>query len=277
MIKSSGTSRLASPLCILHQNLLALTKSGSCSASTLTNVCIQRQSYALIAATVCPPDDSGLYAGPACTHRTCKDCGVGQLRDKLNPLLRAHTGGTVTWRKWESTTYHHDQTVKSKKVLKTKTGTLEELVLELLQEVAFLTQHLFVANWQKDMFNSAKQLPCSSTDTVVMVLDFAENYGCFHQDEIQTAHWAVNHVTVHLVYYSCADCTIRHVVQEAVVVISEDLKHDGHAVQHFVNQTMLHLCNNRGVTVNKVIEFTDGCTGKYKSKLPFSDISFSVQ
>ena len=178
-IKSSGTSRLASPLCILHQNLLALTKSGSCSASTLTNVCIQRQSHALIAATVCPPDDSGRYARPACTHRTCKDCGVGQLRDKLNPLLRAHTGGTVTWRKWESITYHHDQTVKTKKVLKTKTGALEELVLELLQEVAFLAQHLFVANWQKDMFNSAKQLPCSSTDTVVMVLDFDETMAVF--------------------------------------------------------------------------------------------------
>ena len=38
---------------------------------------------------------------------------------------------------------------------------------------------------------------------------------------------------------------------------------------------MLHLCNNGGVTVNKVIEFTDGCAGQYKSKLPFSDISFS--
>ena len=66
-----------------------------------------------------------------------------------------------------------------------------------------------------------------------MVLDFAEN-----QDEIQSAHWAVNQVTVHpiVVYYSCADCTIQHVVQEAVVIISEDLKHDGHAVQHLVNQ-----------------------------------------
>ena len=64
-------------------------------------------------------------------------------------------------------------------------------------------------------------------------------------------------------------------VQEAVVIISEDLKHDGHAVQHFVNQTMPHLRNNRGVTVNKVIEFTDGCGSQYKSKLPFSDISFS--
>ena len=40
---------------------------------------------------------------------------------------------------------------------------------------------------------------------------------------------------------------------------------------------MLHLRNNRGVTVNQVIEFTDGCAGQYKSKLPFSDISFSVE
>ena len=45
-------------------------------------------------------------------------------------------------------------------------------------------------------------------------------------------------MTVHPVvaYYSCPDRPIRHVVQEAVVIISEDLTHDGHAVQHFVNQ-----------------------------------------
>ena len=50
---------------------------------------------------LCPPDDGGRYARPACTHRTCKYCGVGQLRDKLNPLLQAQTRGTVTWHKWE--------------------------------------------------------------------------------------------------------------------------------------------------------------------------------
>ena len=66
----------------------------------------------------------------------------------------------MTWHKWESITCQHGQTVKSKKVLKTKTGTLEELVLELLQEGEFLAQHLFVANWQQDVFHLAKQLPC---------------------------------------------------------------------------------------------------------------------
>ena len=95
----------------------------------------------------------------------------------------------MTGRKWESTTYHHDQTVKSKKVLKTKTEPLEELVLELVQEVAFLALHLFVANWQKDMFNSAKQLPCSSTDTVVMVLDFAETMAVFTKMKFKQLTW----------------------------------------------------------------------------------------
>ena len=115
--------------------------------------------YVLIAGTVCPLDDGGRYARPACMHRTCKYCGVGQLRVKLNPLLQAQTGGTVTWRKWESITCQHEQTVKSKKVLKTKTGTLEELVLELLQEGEFIARP-FVTNWRHDMFNLAKQLPC---------------------------------------------------------------------------------------------------------------------
>ena len=65
----------------------------------------------------------------------------------------------MTWRKWESITCQHEQTVKSKKVLKTKARTLEELVLELLQEGEFIAR-LFVANWQQDVFNLAKQLPC---------------------------------------------------------------------------------------------------------------------
>ena len=50
--------------------------------------------------------------------------------------------------------------MKSRKVLKTKARTLEELVLELLQEGEFIAQHQFVANWQQDVFNLAKQLPC---------------------------------------------------------------------------------------------------------------------
>ena len=50
-----------------------------------------KDKYFLIAATVCPPDD-GRYTKPACPHHTCKECGVGQLRDKLFPRATTEPG-----------------------------------------------------------------------------------------------------------------------------------------------------------------------------------------
>ena len=237
-----------------------------------------KDKYALVSSTVCRPDDGGRYARPSCIHRTCQDCGVSRHDDTLNLLIQAHTAGPVTWKKRQSIVYQHNQVSKSKKVLQLKSGSLKEMVTELLAEVDFLARHLFVANWQQDMFNMAKQLPFTCADTVVIVLDFAENYGCFHQDEIQSAHWAVNQVTVHplVCYYSCSTCEVRHVIQEAFVVISDHLKHDGHAVQHFTTLAMTHLRGARGVTVNRLVEFTDGCAGQYKSKQPFCDITFAA-
>ena len=35
------------------------------------------------------------------------------------------------------------------------------------------------------------------------VLDFAENYSCLNQDEIQSAHWALDQIMV--VLYNCPD------------------------------------------------------------------------
>ncbi|XP_014673342.1 PREDICTED: uncharacterized protein LOC106813660 [Priapulus caudatus] len=41
--------------------------------------------------------------------------------------------------------------------------------------------------------------------------------------------------------------------------------------------TLKHLREKRGVIISKVVEFTDGCAGQYKSKIPFADISFSLK
>ena len=39
-------------------------------------------------------------------------------------------------------------------------------------------------------------------------LDFSENYSTFYQQEISSAHWMKNLITVHpfVVFYKCPDC-----------------------------------------------------------------------
>ena len=59
--------------------------------------------------------------------------------------------------------------------------------------------------------------------------------------------------------------------------ISDDLKHDHHAVHVFALKTAEHLQYTRKLNIDKYIQFTDGATSQYKSKGPFLDISYSKE
>lgn len=229
--------------------------------------------YDLIAATLCPKDAQDKYFHPTCIRRNCDDCGVKLLDGRFANLLEDAGGQTVKWRKWCNKKYKHDGKEKSKKCIVTKTETVESFLAELKDETGSLAGHVFNASWQHDMYRKVTRDP--PENTVIAVLDFAENYSCQSQDEVQSAHWAKDQVTLHPIVatYKCPDHG-DHTVQEAVVIISNDLVHDGHAVQHFTELAIAHLQQNQKVQLQRLIEFTDGCSCQYKSKLPFADISF---
>jgi len=64
------------------------------------------------------------------------------------------------------------------------------LVNELCEELETFSFHLFHAKWQYDQFSMiSRNMP---SKWVVFVMDFAENYACAYQDEIQSAHWQYN-------------------------------------------------------------------------------------
>jgi len=120
----------------------------------------------------------------------------------------------------------------------------------------------------------SKKVP---SNWVVFVMDFAENYACAYQDEIQSAYWQYNQVTLHpiVAYYSCETCT-ENVFQESIVFISNDRTHDAHAVHHFVETANKHLIEVRQLEISHQVQFTDGCGAQYKSKVPFCDISHTL-
>ena len=105
------------------------------------------------------------------------------------------------------------------------------------------------------------------------MLDFGRNYVCEFQDEPQFLHWIHTQVTVHPVvcYYKCTENGCKGTVKENVVLLSEDIRHDAHAVNWFENKTVEHL-KEKKIQCDTLFEFTDGCTSQYKSKIPFSYI-----
>ena len=76
-------------------------------------------------------------------------------------------------------------------------GTLGCLLADLMKELAPLSRHIFTHRWQhkelKRLLSKLKSLP----GTAVIINDFAENYLCKYQDEVQSAHWGYNQVTIH--------------------------------------------------------------------------------
>ena len=107
-----------------------------------------------------------------------------------------------------------------------------------------------------------------------MVLDFAENFTCTFQDEVQAAHWHHEQVTLHPIvsYYQCPQDECEETVTESMVFISNDKNHDHHAVFQFTREALRHLTDVHQLPVEHVIQWTDGCSAQYKSKGPFSDI-----
>ncbi|XP_070549459.1 RE1-silencing transcription factor A-like [Ptychodera flava] len=178
---------------------------------------------------------------------------------------------TVTWYRWETVSEGAEN--RKKKSLVRKTGTTEDLVNELIEELTPFPQHLFNAYWQYAQFtNATKKHP---SDTVVLCMDFAENYTCQLQNEVQAAHWTHTQVTIHpvIAYYKENGKEVR----EAIVFVSDDLNHDSHAVHVFTGIVNTHMKDRRNLDMQKMIIFSDGCAAQYKSRTPFADVSFAKE
>ncbi|OWF48334.1 uncharacterized protein LOC110453200 [Mizuhopecten yessoensis] len=154
------------------------------------------------------------------------------------------------------------------------------MVEELVSEIGPLAMHLFVASWQYSQFVEIRtNMP---NGWIVLTADFAENYRTFYQDEIQSAHWQYQQVTVHttVAYYRCPPRNCKDVVTESMVCFSEDLKHDASSVHAYLMTLDEHL--SKSVEIVHQVQFTDGCSCQYKSKEPFmvitsDDYDFTVE
>lgn len=62
--------------------------------------------------------------------------------------------------------------------------------------------------------------------------------------------------------------------KEGYVAVTDDLKHDTHAVAQFETSAIKHV-RDKGVEVNKVHQWTDGCAAQYKGRHSFAEISLA--
>ena len=68
----------------------------------------------------------------------------------------------------------------------------------------------------------------------------------------------------------------NNLIGEAIVMLSDDLDYEHHAVHHFMEVTISHLKNQWCLNITKIHEWSNGCSTQYKGKRPFVDLSYAV-
>ena len=77
--------------------------------------------------------------------------------------------------------------------------------------------------------------------------------------------------------YVCNRCPCGAMMTESLVFMSEDLKHNHHVEQAFVQTAVYHLKHQQGLHISHIVKWMDGSGSQNKCKDPFVDISYTLQ
>ena len=239
------------------------------SADNLSRITAVNDKYDANKITLCQASDREHKL--ECIQRKCHHCGVKQLKGHFGKL--ATSNETVNWYQWENKIKINDskdESLKTRNILALKSTTVKNLIDSLATDMTEFSMHIFLATWQYKQFSNLKEkVP---DDLVVCVMDFAENFTTKYQDECQSAHWCYDQITIHpiICYYNGA---LNKTVTQEVVYISNDLTHDANFVDYCFKNCAKFLQDKCNLLPRKIVQFSDGCSSQYKSRVPFLDIS----
>ena len=225
--------------------------------------------------TLCNKPEGKRFHQLSCIKRKCKSCGIKHFRNHFQSLGDQERSKPITWKKWSTVEKKLKNKTVKRKALVTLQKNVGDLLQELEKELESYSLHLFCWHWQAAQFRTIRSnLP---KKWILNVWDFAENYTCITQNEAQSAYWTRNQVTIHPIvnYYHCETEGCDEQVTEAVVFISSDNNHDCNAVHTYMDMLTAHLHQNRDLTIEKMVRFSDGCSVQYKSRGPLADIAHS--
>ena len=202
-----------------------------------------------------------------CISRQCEHCGKDKLGDvirRMNENLLT-TNRSLTWHRWKSIEGRAPQKCPIK-------GTLRAAVNEFLEIVEKISEHLFRANWHRNIFQYIKNRITSGY--VLQVMDFAMNFNNRYQDEVQSAFWGGTQTTIHgtINFFRCLTEGCNEVVTLSLVHITDDTHHDSFLVRAVQNLTFRYLVEI-GVPLDLIIQFCDNCSSQYKSRRPFAELA----
>lgn len=243
-------------VCVYHQNLKLLLE-----AANLEKLCFDDEEKILnykdiINLTVCKEPTEN------CFYVKCKNCpGFDVPYDKLKILFEKNNISSITVKQWVKQNSWEYETMNL--------SILEYLTLLKKQFVEKFLTHNYITKRQSDYIKTRKQNLLDYEALVMM--DFAENYTCIHQDSIQSHYWGQTQVTVHpFAVYTKQN---NELIEQSLVAISENSKdHDIYSISMFQSKLINFIKNNYENRISKIIYVSDGASSQYKNIFNFYNL-----
>ena len=170
------------------------------------------------------------------------------------------------------TTMDPDKETKYKKWKRVQTGDkyrwkeMEEIVdkdtfiFTIMDELAAIRKHVErIQNQYAEMRRLRQNLP---KDEIMVWMDFAENFSCTSQEEVQSAYWTTDMISLHtMVVYSESEV-------QSYVAISDVLTHNA-SVVYCIIQKFVPLLKEKYPDLKKIHYLTDSPTSQYGNKTVF--------
>ncbi|KAK6175722.1 hypothetical protein SNE40_014117 [Patella caerulea] len=190
-----------------------------------------------------------------CMSNNCSTCCDGKLFEKRFKKS-VPEDKEFSWYQWEDT----DGFVQKVKKQNSSYDAFDELALQLPK----FFWHSYIKDKQVASYKHTKSISNGETsEECLLQMDFAENFTCIWQDEIQSAHWKQRQVTVYTVMITYRNEKLSY------VITSDNLSHDKNAVAAFTS-IMLDIITETLPTVKKICIWTDGPSSQYKNKYIFT-------
>ena len=209
---ASGTHAVC--VCTIHQNTKLL----------ITALNTSEKYKDMMKLLVCSTDNKD------CMIHRCSNCPSSDiLRNHLLNIIGEYDDDTeITYKQWVTT----DQSTLSQ-----ITTPVQEFVSVVINSLEKLTMHLYIAKSQSRYLRHLKNN--IDSHTVILLVDFAENFAFTVQDEMQPYHSNSSQATLHPVcMYYRAD---GHLHCHSFCIISDDMDHDVSLVHQIQKEWIQHV------------------------------------
>ncbi|CAF1132322.1 unnamed protein product [Didymodactylos carnosus] len=242
VVKSSMAHRVC--VCLYHENVNLLLNALSKHINGLACSSLR----AFTGALVCDE------ANEQCMLSNCNKCDHNfELQVKSKVIGEAVK---IKWSQWDNNKGRAEKTEHD--------GTVKQCVQLLSTKVKQYLYHVFIKRQQSHLFEQLKE-DCDDR-TVVVQVDYAENFALGEQDAIQSARWSTKTISIFTAHAWCGALNFSFALP------SNNVSHDKYCVSTCISFIIGEL-KQYLPELAQIIFFSDGVASQFKQRFLFRNLA----